>query len=81
MLGVKIEYYSLDWYLSNLCFSPIKIVLCNRIYDICVKCFQAIAKSSKKENAIYLKYVLHRLRHMDVWQKHNSLHHAKLINR
>ena len=70
MLGVKIEFYSLDWYLSNLCFSPIKIVLCNRIYNICVKCFQAIAKSSKKENAIY----------MDVWQRRNSLHHAKLIN-
>ena len=45
MLNVKIEF----WYSS----SPTAIVLYKEY--ICVKCFQAIAKSSKKENAIYMK--------------------------
>ena len=49
MLSVKIEFCPLDWYSS----SPTAIVLCKRMY-MC-KCFQAIAKSSKKENAIYMK--------------------------
>ena len=52
MLSVKIQFCSLDWYLS----SPTTFVL--RSYTkkcICVKCFQAIAKSSKKENVIYMK--------------------------
>ena len=49
MLSVKIEFCPLDWYSS----SPIAIVLYKRM--ICVKSFQVIAKSSKKENAIYMK--------------------------
>ena len=49
MLIVKVEFCPLDWYSS----SPTAIVLCK--YCICVRCFQAIAKSSKKENAIYMK--------------------------
>ena len=48
MLSVKIEFCPLDWS-SN---SPTAIVLYKKC--ICVKCFQAIAKSSKKENAIYM---------------------------
>ena len=51
MLSVKIEFCLLDWYSS----SPTKVVLYNKMYNICAKCFQAIAKSPKKENAIYLK--------------------------
>ena len=51
MLSVKIEFCPLDWYSS----SPTAIVLYKRMYCICVKCFQAIAKSLKKENAIYMK--------------------------
>ena len=49
MLIVKIEFCTLDWYSS----SPTAIVLCKILY-MC-KFFQAIAKSSKKENAIYIK--------------------------
>ena len=49
MLSVKIEFCPLNRYSS----SPTAIVLCK--YCICVKCFQAIAKSSKKDNAIYMK--------------------------
>ena len=49
MLSVKIEFCLLDWYSS----SPTAIVLYNRMF-MC-KCFQAIAKNSKKENAIYMK--------------------------
>ena len=33
----------------------------------------------KKENAIYIKSVLHRLRHFDVGKGRTSLHHAKPI--
>ena len=51
MLSVMIEFFPLDWYSS----SPTEIVLYNKMYSICAKCFQAIAKNSKKENAIYLK--------------------------
>ena len=50
MLCVKIEFCPLDWYSS----SPTAIVLYNIMY-VCAKCFQAIAKSSRKENAIYMK--------------------------
>ena len=50
MLSVKIEFCPLDWYSS----SPTAIIL-NTKECMCVKCFQAIAKSSKKENAIYMK--------------------------
>ena len=50
MLSVKIEFCLLKWYSSN----PTAIVLYKRMY-ICVKCFQAIAKSSQKGNAIYMK--------------------------
>ena len=50
MLSVKIEFCPLDWYSSNICFSPTIIVLYNSMYIY--KCFQAIAKSSKNENAI-----------------------------
>ena len=49
MLIVEIEFCPLDWYSS----SPTSIVLCKILY-MC-KSFQAIAKSSKKENAIYMK--------------------------
>ena len=49
MHSVKIEFCPLDWYSS----SPTTIVLYNKC--ICIKYFQAIAKSSKKENAIYMK--------------------------
>ena len=42
---------------------------------IYVKYFQAIAKSLKKENAIYMKQVLH----FDVGKRRNSLRHAKPI--
>ena len=51
MLSEKIELCPLDWYSSI----PTAIVLCNKMYCICAKCFQAIAKRSKKENAIYMK--------------------------
>ena len=51
MLIVKIEFCPLDWYSS----SPTAIVLCKILYILYVKCFQAITKSSKKENAIYMK--------------------------
>ena len=51
MLSVKIEFCPLDWYSS----SPTAIVLYKKMYSICAKCFQAIAKSSKKENVIYMK--------------------------
>ena len=47
MLSVKSEFCPLDWYSS----SPTAIVFYKEC--ICVKCFQAIAKSSKKENTIY----------------------------
>ena len=50
MLSVKIDFYPLDWYSS----SPTAIVLYKRMYTS-VKYFQAIAKSSKKENATYMK--------------------------
>ena len=49
MLSLKIEFCPLDWYSSSLT----GIVLYKEC--ICVKCCQAIAKSSKKENAIYMK--------------------------
>ena len=49
MLIVKIEFCPLDWYSS----SPTQLFYAK--YCICVKYFQAIAKSSKKENAIYMK--------------------------
>ena len=49
MLNVKIEFCPLDWYSS----SPTAMFYTKEC--ICVKCFQAIAKSSKKENAIYIK--------------------------
>ena len=49
MHSVKIEFCPLDWYSS----SPTTIVLYNKM-SIC-KYFQAIAKTSKKENAIYIK--------------------------
>ena len=45
MLRVKIELCLLGWYSS----SSTAIVLYNRMC-ICVKCFQAIAKSSKKSD-------------------------------
>ena len=48
MLSVKIEFCPLDWYSS----SPTAIVLYKRMY-MC-KMLQAIAKSSKQENAIYM---------------------------
>ena len=51
MLCVKIEFFPLDWYSS----SPTAIVLYKKMYSISAKCFQAIAKSSKKGNAIYMK--------------------------
>ena len=51
MLNAKIEFCPLNWYSS----SPIAIVLYKKMYSICTMCFQAIAKSSKKENAIYMK--------------------------
>ena len=49
MHSVKIEFYPLDWYSS----SPTTMFYTTKC--ICVKYFQAIAKSSKKENAIYMK--------------------------
>ena len=61
MLWVKSEFYPLDWYSS----SPTAIVLYTK-ESICVKRFQAIAKSSKEKNLIYMKKVLYRLRHFDV---------------
>ena len=49
MLSLKIEFCPLDWYSS----SPTAIVLYkNRMY---MKYFQAVAKNSKIENAIYMK--------------------------
>ena len=51
MLSVKIEFCPLDWYSNN----STAIVLYNKMYTVCVKCFQAIAKSPKKENVIYMK--------------------------
>ena len=48
MLSVKIEFCPLDWYSS----SPTGIVLFNRMH-MC-KVFSS-AKSSKTENAIYIK--------------------------
>ena len=51
MLNVKMEFCPLDWYSS----SPTAIVSYKKCTCICVKCFQAIAKSLKKENAIYMK--------------------------
>ena len=51
MHSVKIEFCPLDWYSS----SPTTIVLYSTTKCIYVKYFQAIAKSSKKENAIYMK--------------------------
>ena len=51
MLSVKIEFCLLDWYSS----SSTPIVLYKKMYSICAKCFQAIAKSSKKGNEIYMK--------------------------
>ena len=49
MHSVKIEFCPLDWYSS----SPTTIVLYIKMY-MC-KVFPRIAKSSKKENAIYMK--------------------------
>ena len=49
MLSVKIEFYPLDWY-SN---SPTAIFYTKKY--ICIKNFQTITKSSKKENAICMK--------------------------
>ena len=51
MLNLKIEFCRLDWYSS----SPTAFVLYKKMYSICAKCFQSIAKSSKIENAIYMK--------------------------
>ena len=51
MLSVKIEFFPFDWYSG----SPAATVLYNKMYSIYAKCFQAIAKSLKKENAIYMK--------------------------
>ena len=74
MLSVKIKFCPLDWYSS----SPTAIILYKRC--ICVKCFQAIAKSSKKGNAIYMKYVLHRLGHFDVRKRRNSFASSRKAN-
>ena len=49
MLSVKIEFCRLEWYSS----SPQQLLYTKEF--ICVKCFQAIAKSSKQENVIYMK--------------------------
>ena len=73
MLSVKIGFYPLDWYSSSL------QQLFYTTECICIKCFQAIAKSSKKENAIYIKYVLHRLRHIELRKRRDSLVHVRPI--
>ena len=69
MLSVKIP---LDWYLN----SPTTIVLYFRMY-MC-KVFPS-SRQKLKKNAIYMKEVLHRLRHFDVGKQHKSLRHVKPI--
>ena len=49
MFSVKIEFCPLDWYSS----SPTAMFYITEC--TCVKCFEAIAKSSKQANAIYMK--------------------------
>ena len=58
MLRVKIEFCRLDWYSS----SPTAIVLYKRMY-MCKMLSSNRQKLKKKENAIYMKQVLHCLRH------------------
>ena len=50
MLSVKIEFCPLDWYSSSQ-----KQQLFYAKYCVSIKCFQAIVKSSKKQNAFYMK--------------------------
>ena len=67
MLNVKLNFVrSIGNQATFVLISPTTIVLYNRMY-MC-KVFPSIAKSAKKENAIYTKYFLHCLRHIDVWQ-------------
>ena len=49
MLSVKIDFCPVDWY------SAVQQQLFYTKKCICAKSFQAIAKSSKKGNAIYMK--------------------------
>ena len=49
MLSVKIEFFRL------IGIQAVQQQLFYTKVCICVKCFQAIVKSSKKENAIYMK--------------------------
>ena len=61
MLSIRIEFYPLDWYSSNFNFSPAKIVLYNRM---CMFKVFASKRQKLKKNAIFLKKILQRLRHM-----------------
>ena len=43
------------------------------------KMFPSNRQKLKKENAIYIKLVLHRLKHFDVGKRRNLLRYAKSI--
>ena len=73
MLSVKVEFCPLDWYSS----SPTAIVFYNKIYRC--KVFPSNCQKLKKENAIYMQQVLHRLRDIDVVKRLNLLRHEKPI--
>ena len=49
------------------------------MYSICASFSKQLPKAQKKENAIYVNKVLHRLRHIDVGKRSNLLGYAKPI--